>query len=75
MTENKNIRQQIGLRLRALREAQNLTVRELADRAGLDHSHIVRIESGRYGISIDTLDKLCQALDADITIVRHGESY
>ena len=65
-----NIRKHIGAELRALREAQNLTVRELAERASLDHSHIVRIESGRYGISIDTLDKLCQALSAEITIAK-----
>ena len=63
-----NIRKHIGAELRALREAQNLTVRELAERAGLDHSHIVRIESGKYGFSIDTLDKICQALGAKITI-------
>ena len=69
MTNNKDIRQRIGFELRALREAQNLTVRELADRAGLDHSHIVRIESGRYGISIDTLDKLCQVLDVTIQLI------
>lgn len=69
MTNNKDIRQRIGFELRALREAQSLTVRELADRAGLDHSHIVRIESGRYGISIDTLDKLCQALDVTIQLI------
>lgn len=61
----------IGARLRALREAKGLTTRELAERCGLIHSHIVRIESGRYGFSIDTLDKLTTALGAHINL----ESY
>lgn len=63
-----NTRQRIGSELRALREAQGLSTRELAERSGLIHSHIVRIESGRYGFSIDTLDKLTTALGAVIKI-------
>lgn len=65
---SNNIRQRIGAELRALREAKGYTVRELAERAGLGHTHIVRIESGRYGFSIDTICTICTALDADIKI-------
>lgn len=68
---SNNIRQRIGAELRTLREAKGLTTRELAERCDLTHSHIVRIESGRYGFSIDTLDKLATALGAHINI----ESY
>lgn len=63
-----NIRTRIGLQLRALREAKGLSTRELAAASGLSHSHIVRIESGRYGFAIDTLDILCNALGATIII-------
>lgn len=66
-----DIRQRIGAELRALREAKGLTVRELAERCGLIHSHIVRIESGRYGFTIDALDKLTTALGAHINIESH----
>lgn len=65
---SNNIRQRIGAELRALREAKGLTTRELAERCSLIHSHIVRIESGRYGFSIDTLEKLTTALGAVIKI-------
>jgi transcriptional regulator with XRE-family HTH domain len=65
---SNNIRQRIGAELRTLREAKGLTTRELAERCGLIHSHIVRIESGRYGFSIDTLDKLTTALGAEFDI-------
>lgn len=65
---SNNIRQRIGAELRAMREAKGLTTRELAEHCGLIHSHIVRIESGRYGFSIDTLDKLTTALGAEFDI-------
>ena len=61
-------RQRIGAELRALREAKGLTTRELAEQCNLIHSHIVRIESGRYGFTIDTLCALCSALGAEIKI-------
>lgn len=68
---NNNVRQRIGTQLRALREAKGLTTRELAERCDLTHSHIVRIESGYYGFSIDTLDKLTTALGATINIISY----
>lgn len=67
------IREEIGTQLRALREAKGLTTRELAERCGLIHSHIVRIESGRYGFSIDTLSKLCQALGVTIQLTDNSK--
>lgn len=65
---DNNTRQRIGAELRALREAKGLTTRELAERCDLIHSHIVRIESGRYGFTIDTLAAICEALNARIVI-------
>lgn len=68
-----NSRTIIGAQLRALREAKGLTTRELAERCGLIHSHIVRIESGRYGFSIDTLDKLTTALGVELRLQKMEE--
>lgn len=64
----QNIRQRIGAELRALREARGITTRELAEQCGFAHSHIVRLESGRYGFTIDTLNTICTALGAEIKI-------
>ena len=63
-----NIREKIGAELRALRLSKGLTTRELAEVVGMDHSHIVRIESGKYNVRIDTVDALTAALDAEITL-------
>lgn len=66
--DNNDIRQRIGSELRALREAQGLTVRVLADKAGVIYSHITRIEQGKYNLQIDTLHKVTTALGATIKI-------
>lgn len=63
-----NIREKIGAELRALRLSKELTTRELAEVVGMDHSHIVRIESGKYNVRIDTVGALAAALDAEITL-------
>lgn len=68
MTENIDIRQRIGSELRALRISKGLSARELAQQIGITHSHVVRIENGKYAISIDTLNKFCQALGVAIQL-------
>lgn len=62
------IRTFIGVQLRALREAKGLTTRELAELAGLDHSHISKMERGAYNFRVDTLHKVATALGAEIRI-------
>ena len=64
----ENIRTTVGARLRALREEQELTTRELAEKAGIDHSHIAKIERGTYNLRVDTLHKVATALGAEIKI-------
>ena len=64
----ENIRTLVGARLRALREEQGLSTAEVADKAGLAHSHISRIENGKYGLRVDTLHKVVSALGAEIRI-------
>lgn len=63
-----NNKEDIGTQLRALRLQQNLTTRELAELTGLNQSHIVRIEGGRYDIRLSTLDTITEALGAGISI-------
>jgi transcriptional regulator with XRE-family HTH domain len=59
----------LGEKLRTLRKRRGLTVRQLGDRLGVDHSHITKIETGEnipslplaikiadfFGISVDQL--------------------
>lgn len=68
---SNDIRQRVGSELRALREAQGLTVRELAEKCGIIHSHVVRVENGKYNVSIDTLHRIASALGACIKIEKY----
>jgi transcriptional regulator with XRE-family HTH domain len=55
-----------GNRLRDLRDEKLLSTRELAQKAGLNHTTIVRLESqARVGVLPRTLRKLASALEID----------
>lgn len=68
--DRQTARERIGHLMRAAREEAGLTVRELADKAGISHSHIVRIENGRYNVTVDTLDKLGKVLGFRLGFVK-----
>lgn len=53
-------------RLRSLRTARGLTQSELANRAKITISYISTLEAGSVAPGIDLLEKLAQALDADV---------
>ena len=54
----------LGAHLRRLREIRGMSLRALADRAGVDHAYIWRLESGeKTEPSEDILEKILAALD------------
>lgn len=50
-------------RLRALREAKGLTLRELADRVGTSNQQLSHLELGKRQLTTDWLMRLAAALD------------
>jgi transcriptional regulator with XRE-family HTH domain len=54
--------------IRQHRTARNLSQKELAQRVGTSHSAISRIESGRHGFTVDTLQRIAQALGVDLIL-------
>ena len=66
--EKKSHRERIGASIRNLRIEKGMSLRELAEKSGINHSNIVKIEAGRYNVSIDILTKICDALGAEIDI-------
>ena len=57
----------IGIRLRSLREARGLSIRELARRSGLSANAISLIERGRTSPSVSTLYLLSETMEIPIT--------
>lgn len=58
--------------MRALREAQGLSQRALAERVKMERPNYARIEKGRVNVTVDTILRLCDGLDVKLTIVLGG---
>ncbi len=56
----------IGDRIQAYRKRVGLTLRELADKSGLSPSFISKLEAGKVGISVASLDKLSDSLGVEM---------
>jgi transcriptional regulator with XRE-family HTH domain len=53
---------QVGMRLRKLRQARDLSQAALAERAGLSREYVNKIEAGKYDPPLSTLNRLAKAL-------------
>jgi transcriptional regulator with XRE-family HTH domain len=58
--------QQIGRRLKRLRESQALSLQELAPRVGLTHQHLSKIERGIVNTPIETISRVAKALGSSL---------
>lgn len=63
-----NHRERIGQRLAEFRQANGITQEQLAEKAGLDRANVSKIENGRYNVSIDILQRICDALSVELTL-------
>ncbi len=81
MIRNEQERLRMGERIAALRKSidwtdangikrHGMTQAELAELTGLQRSHIVRLEQGRYGATIDVLSVIAEALNCEIDFIQ-----
>ncbi len=52
----------LGARLRGFRQARKLTLRQVADKAGVSESFLSQVERGASGVSVSTLHTIAGAL-------------
>jgi transcriptional regulator with XRE-family HTH domain len=57
----------IGGRIRSLRQANHLTLKQLAERVGCSDAYLSQLENGRGSPSIASLKKIADALQTKIT--------
>lgn len=71
MTEEQkqNTRNRIGLRIMTLRKMQDLSQDELARRAGIQRTHLSRIEAGKYAVTLETIQAIAEALGMTVDII------
>lgn len=64
----------IGEKIRAARTEKGLTQKQLGDKCGMADSAIRRYESGRGNPTLDTVDRIAEALDMELRdLVLYGE--
>lgn len=62
----------LGSRIKAVRESRGLSIRDLAELAGINKSQIVRIESGQSDPHYTTLLRIARALEVSVGDVADG---
>ncbi len=56
----------LAMRLKRLREDRGLTQERLAQRSGVSHGYLARLEIGMHDPSLSTLTKLAKALKTTV---------
>lgn len=67
--QRQKTRDRIGQRIAALRKLAGLSQEQLSERAGLQRTHISRIEAGKYAVTLETIQAIAEALDMTVDIV------
>lgn len=62
------ITQMIGEQIKSLRKKRKLTQQQLADLTGVHRITITQLENSHWAVSVITLEKIANALEADWSI-------
>ena len=74
MTEEQKqqTRDRIGHRIMALRKLAGLGQEQLSELAGLQRTHVSRIEAGKYAVTLETIQAIAEALGMTVDIIDPG---
>ena len=62
-------RERIGQRIAQLRKLAGMSQEQRAFRAGLQRSHVSRIEAGKYAVTLETIQAIAEALYMTVDII------
>lgn len=62
-------RKRIGERIAELRKAKRMTQADIEFLTGIKRVHVSRVETGKYNVGFDTLQKIAHALGMKVDIV------
>lgn len=66
------MREQLGKRIKRLREERAISQRKFALMIGMDRSYLISVEAGRRNIAIDNLAKIARGLDVTLSELMEG---
>ena len=67
--QKQQTRERIGQRIAAMRSVAGLTQTQLADKAGMQRSHISRIEAGSLAVTLESIEAIAQALGMTVDLI------
>ena len=67
--QKQQTRERIGQRIAALRNVAGLTQAQLADKAGMQRSHISRIEAGSLAVTLESIEAIAEALGMTVDLI------
>lgn len=62
----ETLKGKLGERIRRLREAREMSIRQFALHAELEHPQLINIEKGRVDFKLSTLNKISRGLDIEL---------
>lgn len=62
------VREQVGKTIRDARKAKGMTQVQLAEKASITLTHVKDIEQCTFAIRVDILNRICKALEIQITL-------
>ena len=65
----KQVRDRIGARIAKLRKLKGWSQEELSERAGLQRTHISRIEAGKYAVTFEVVESIAEAFGMTVDII------
>lgn len=66
--KNSSLRVTIGDQLKAVRIERGMTMGQVAELAGMTESTVSKIENGKWAVSVDLIERLCNALNVSICV-------
>lgn len=73
MAERKPLNVSVGARIKAARKGAGLTQEQLAEMIGISPKNLSFIETGRFGVGLETLTRICTALHVSADALLFGE--
>jgi transcriptional regulator with XRE-family HTH domain len=67
--QKQQVRERIGGRVATLRKLKGMTQEQLAQAAGLQRTHVSRIEAGKYAVTLDVIQAISEALGMTVDII------
>lgn len=62
-------RERMGQRIASLRKLAGMSQEQLGEKAGLQRTHVSRIEAGKYAVTLETIQAIAEAFGMTVDII------